>query len=149
MKNNTITEISLDDFLKLNLVGYKREWVNCGEYKKLEWVEHNLNDLVLDAMNDTDWNKRQTVVVAIHKNWIKAKTGEYDYESDFYYYDKWLNKSGAATYIIGADIEKLYKGAKKWYITEDYFDIPYAETEAIYFISKKVKKTLDKSLEKD
>ena len=139
MKNNTITEISLDDFLKLDLKGFKREWVVDNEtgYKSLKWVEKDINKEVLENMNDAEWNKHQTVVVAIHKNWEKAKTGDYDFESDFYYYDKWLNKSGAATYIIGGDIEKLYKGAKKWYIVEDYFDIPYDETESIYFIYKK------------
>lgn len=138
MKNNTITEISLDDFLKLNLKGFKREWVedNKTGYKSLKWVEKDINKEVLEHFDD-EWNKEQTVVVAIHKNWEKAKLeNHYDY-FDFYYYDKWLNKSGARTYQIGGNIKKLYKGAKKWYINEDYFDIPYNETQAIYFIFKK------------
>lgn len=138
--DNTITEITLDDFLKLNLVGYERRWKDFvdeegKEYRKLVWNEINLNDEVLENMNWED-NEEKTVVVAIHKNWEKAKLqNHYDF-FDFYYYDKWLNKLGASTFILGADIKKLYKGSSKWYIKEDYFEIPYKETEKIYFIKK-------------
>ena len=138
MKNNYITEISFEDFSKLNLKGYKREWKEYQNYRKLVWVEY---DLTKEVQENFDYSKKigedGNVVVAIHKNWEKAKTGAYDIESDFYYYDKWLNHLGASTYQLGGGISKLYKGTNKWYIKEDYFEIPYDETEKIYLIHKK------------
>lgn len=139
--DNIITEISLDDFLKLNLVGYFREWQDFKdeegkEYRKLVWSKRDINKQVLKNM-DWEENKKKTVVVAIHKNWQKAEKGEYDFDNDFYYYDKWLNKLGASTYLLAADVTKVYKGTNKWFIYDDYFDVPYDETEAIYFIFKK------------
>lgn len=135
MKKNYITEISLKDFLKLNLVGYvhERQELPDGTHQ-LVWKEHNLNEEVLKNMNWEE-NKNKTVVVAVHKNWEKAKQEITSWDDDFFYLDKWLCRfSGATTYIIGADISKLYKGKNKWYIVEDYFDIPYDQTETIYFI---------------
>lgn len=132
MAKNYVTEISYEDFIKLNLVGYMREWVKNPDnnYKNLVWVKKDLNKFVYEAKQDGC----KTMVIAIHKHYEKAAKEMMSWDSDFYYYDKWLNHLGAATYIIGNDISKLYKGPKKWYIKEDYFEIPYDETQNIYFI---------------
>jgi hypothetical protein len=136
MKNNYITEISFDDFIKLNLTGYRREWQDYGEFKQLVWKQYDLNKVVAENFKYMEeHNEKGGIVVAIHKNWNKA--GQNSFDSDFYYYDKWLNKSGASTYQVGCGINKLYKGTDKWHIKDGYFDIPYSETEKIYLIHKK------------
>lgn len=136
MKNNYVTEISFDDFIKLNLIGYRREWQDCGEFKQLVWKLYDLNRVVAENFKYMEeCNEKGNIAVAIHKNWNKAAQNSFD--SDFYYYDKWLNHLGASTYQVGCGIKKLYKGADKWYIKEGYFVIPYDETEKIYLIHKK------------
>ena len=136
MKDNYITEISLEDFLKLNLTGFVREWQDFDNYRQLVWKQYDLNKVVEDNFKYMEQiGEKGNIVVAIHKNADKAKMGSYD--TDFYYYDKWLNRHGASTYQVGFGISKLYKGTDKWYIKEDYFEVPYAETEKIYLIHKK------------
>ena len=81
MKNNYITEISLDDFLKLGLKGYRREWFN----QVLVWQEYDLNKVVQDNfkyLETEKWLPGENIVVAIHKNWNKATQNSFD--SDFY-----------------------------------------------------------------
>lgn len=135
MGKKSYIEISLEEFKKLHLIGYKRQWIKDGEYKKLCWILVNLNNEIEENIRYFKYEVKtgcKSVVVAIHKNIEHIK--DYMNYDDFYYYDKWLNRSGASTYQLGCDIEKLYTTKNKWYIIEDYFDIPREETEAIYFI---------------
>lgn len=135
MEKKYVTEISLEDFKKLNLVGYKRVWKDLENYRILVWEKHNINDIIDKEMNS--WEKGvlepNTCVIAIHSGYDEYKDDNKKIGENFYY-DKWLNRSGARTYQIGFGISKMYNSKSKWYCCEDYFDIKKDETERIYFI---------------
>lgn len=151
MKKYT-TEISESNFRKLNLIGYKREWITLEDgTKRLGWKKVILNDEIDDVKKDWDEyfkGSPRTIVIAIHNDWELAEEYEKIWnESDpkdirtranlpdgFYYWDKFLNKLGATTYQLGCGISKLYSRETKWYITEDYFDINKKETQDVFFI---------------
>ena len=124
-----ITEISEEDFRKLDLKGYawsartSPKWQECSmnkvldsyiEYALKSGFEHDLKTLQIP------------ITIAIHK--------ENGPEPNDYYLDKYTNILGPATYVASSNIEHLY-------ITRDYFEnraeywrVRKDETKAIYRI---------------
>lgn len=150
--NKKLFDISFEEFQKLSIIGHIRKWHTLEDKtKRLKWFPVNIAEEILTQYNKENYTGKY-IIVCLHKNHEQAKTVE-DYwnkynqvsieerqkmlqelPDNFYYWDKWLNKHGASTYLIGIT-EKLYTdNPKKYYITEDYFDINKEETEIIYRI---------------
>lgn len=135
-----ITEISEEDFLKLNLKGYQQVWeerINenglCS--RVLVWNEVDLNQLLRENIEywinqgyESDYIDLQyPVTVAIHK-------GNEPMPTDFYL-DKFMNRfTGATTYQIGMGIKHLYSTRDYFEAKEDYWRVAKKETKAIYRI---------------
>lgn len=139
MKNENlfITEISEEDFRKLNLKAYNRSWVKKEDgTKQLEWLEVDLNK-ELDE-NIAYWkgqgyesdleDLKQPVTIAIH-----VKNGP---NPEDFYLDKYMNRyTGAQTYQFAMGIRHLYS-TRDYFETkgEDYWKVAKKETKAIYRI---------------
>lgn len=147
-----IIDITFEEFNKLNLFGYARKWFEYPDKtKRLQWEKVNLNDEIQKNYDLKEY-KNKYMIVAIHKNSslaekyeqifekhygknLKQDTNRPELPEGFYYCDKWLNHFGATTFLISGPTEKLYTdNPRKYYITEDYFDISKEETEKVYRI---------------
>ena len=65
MKNNFVTEISEEDFRKLNVKAYIHEWKQVDDYHMLYWKEVKLNDLMDESdkiAEDNHWDKAKTFI---------------------------------------------------------------------------------------
>lgn len=163
MNNKFITEISEEDFRKLNLIGYDNERVENadGSYsfkffkkdlnEKLDEYKKYLLELIEDG-HELPW----TIAVCVHylptdeslayyiNNFKNIETGgkltaEEAYHLalyDFSYYDKWMDKAGHTTYEFGVGIDHLYSTRDKWIAKDwlDYFEVRKRETKAVYII---------------
>lgn len=130
-KNNKdlfITEISEEDFRKLDLVAYRRV-----SHDFMNWTETRLNDVLdkniaycLEQAYESDFESLKCpVTVAIHK----ANSAD----ADDYYLDKFMNRfTGAQTYQIGFGIKHLYSTRDYYEDKEDYWRVLKRETKAIY-----------------
>lgn len=127
MKKLFITEISENDFKKLNLKVIKTE--GPGKY-----VECSLNDILdkqiqmtIDAGYESDYVDLHTpVTIAIHKEC------EGSYLSQCYL-DKFMNQfTGAQSFQIGWGIKHLYSTRDYYECHEDYWRVKKNETEVIY-----------------
>lgn len=135
-----ITEISEEDFRKLNLVAYKRKLAtftdeNNEMYQKMAWVPVNLNQLLEENINFllhqgylADLEDLKTpITVAIHK--------ENSEEPADFYYEKYMNMySGASTFYLAFGIKHLYSTRDYFECHEDYWKVKKNETKAIYRI---------------
>lgn len=152
--NTFVTEISEKDFRKLKLKGYFRQRIDVDEKShRLGWVEHDINEKIDEEKKE--WNKwfkneAKCIVVAIHKDqklaleyekiWKKSLEKRdfmvrRDLPDGFYYWDKYLNHSGASTYQIGCGIDHLYSTRDYWEARGgDYWQVKKNETEAIYIV---------------
>ena len=154
MVNNFVTEISESDFRKLNLVGYDHKMVDHGGYNALEFVPKSLNDVIDENKNYCKENNWSTIAIALHieptEEEIQAEANskcsiivhaedKYKTARDlvlnkYSYYDKWLNRLGASTYLVGCGIEHLYSTRDYWEIKHDYWKAKKKETKAIYIV---------------
>lgn len=142
-----ITEISENDFRKLNLTVWKKEWVTeaCdspnGGYtvKKLQWKEYKINDLLDNEIKITlqrgyesdRYELSQPVTIAIHENNDNKRDREHIYGGG--YYDKYMNQySGETTYYILWGIKHLYSTRDYYEAHDDYCKIKKKETRVIY-----------------
>ena len=159
-----ITEISEEDFKKLNLIGYDNERIENpdGSYS-FEFIKKNLNyrleeykkylaELILKDKLDLPW----IITVCIHtepteedivyqqKTFKKIEDGStYAYDEayhlalyDYSYYDKWMDKAGHTTYEFGVGLDHLYSTRDKWQAQGwiDYFEVRKKDTKAVYII---------------
>lgn len=134
--NKFITEISEEDFRKLNLVGYKHVFLEePGVCKQLKWIKEDLN-AVLDEniaymlAQGYEHNLeylQEPVTLAIHQeNGPKPKD---------YYFDKFMNRySEPATYEIAFGLRHIYSTRDYFEAKEDYWRVLKRETKAIYRI---------------
>ena len=132
-----ITEISEEDFRKLNLVAYaKAREDSVDEYgrkvTRLVWKECSMNK-VLDTEIDyakgvgcvEDLERLKTpITIAIHK--------ENGPEPKDYYLDKYMAVLGPATYLVATNIKHLYSTRDYFEDREDYWRVLKRETKAIY-----------------
>ena len=127
-----ITEISEEDFRKLNLVAYAKAKKTSGNITRVVWEECDLNK-VLDA--EIKWaieggyedgldTLKTPVTIAIHRD-----NGP---DPDDYYLDKFTNLLGPSTYLVATRIHHLYSTRDYFEDREDYFRIPKNETKSIY-----------------
>ena len=157
-----ITEISWEDFQKLDLKGFRhrryfykgseekkinpndigefvtdsnggKHWVQFADvFTKVDWERINLNDIVKENI-ELSKKERWTGAICL------ALHKEEDCEIDDYYFensylDKWLTREGNQSYLIRCDVEHLYSRRNYFYTKDDYFDIPKNETRAVYLI---------------
>lgn len=159
MGNKFITEISLEDFLKLNLIGYRNGRVDVDEHSyRMEMLPLELNKEILDNVEFCKENGWNTIVVAIHneptKEDIEAEKRTFTLDKktherrnlndeeaykfallDCSYLDKFMNRfSGHQTFQIGCGIDHLYSNRDYWYAAEDYWRVKKKETKSIYLI---------------
>lgn len=145
-----ITEISEEDFRKLNLKGYrvKKEFVEgpCPGAKSKEGSWVYLNEEV-DLNEELDENikywlelgyqsnfedLKQPVTVAIH-----TENGS---EPKDFYFDKFMNQfSGPKTYEMAIGLRHIYSTRDYFESKEDYWRVLKRETKAIYRIHLDVK----------
>ena len=162
MRNNFVTEISEEDFKKLNLVGYDNEKVELDDKtlmftfvkkdltKVLEEYKAYLAECIQEGTK-LPW----TIALCLHtepteeaidynmKTFKNTKTGlPYTKEEafnvslyDFSYLDKWMDKHGHTTYEFGIGIDHLYSTRDKWVAHWiDYFEVKKRDTKACYII---------------
>lgn len=161
--NKFITEISEEDFKKLQLQGYDNKKINtdtdgyvtfdfvkCELNDKLEEYKHYLADLIQEG-EKLPW----TIALCIHTepteeaiNYYastfkdvatgKAMSREESFKQalyDFSYFDKWMDRSGHTTYEFGVGIDHLYSTRDKWVAHWiDYFEVRKRDTKAVYII---------------
>lgn len=156
MIKRIITEISEEDFRKLNLVGYTRKMDRT--LHKMVTTEVNLND-VLDreiqylletGTSESFKNLALPVTIAIHEpypqsfyNKMRAampnNTDEEvkDYcESVYMYFDKIMDRiTGPVTYEVGIGIKHLYSTRDYYECHEDYWRVSKKDTKVIYRIN--------------
>ena len=158
-KSSLITEIKLEDFLKLGYVGFQhrkvyyknldeklgegeatgewvvdsrggRHWVAYeGIFSRTEWEEVNLGNLVQEYV---DYARKNNIPGCICVA-LHKNGGRGDLFQDSYL-DKWLTREGPQTYLIGCGIEHLYVGKHKFYAKGDYFEFSKKETGEVYLI---------------
>ena len=156
---NYITEISEKDFKKLNLYGFDRKMVDRADgSKSLKFIKKSLNEVIDENKDFCKENKWNTIAIAVHIEPTEdeiieqmkddnlptirlAKNDEEKYEearslvlNDYSYYDKWLNRMGASTYLVGCGIKHLYSTRDYFEIKDDYWKVKKRETEAIYIV---------------
>lgn len=142
-----ITEISENDFRKLNLSVWKKEWVTKGyddpvgghTSRTLKWVKYSVNDLLDKEIEITlnsgypsdQYELSLPVTIAIHENNDNKEDREHPYGGG--YYDKFMNQYlGETTYYILWGIEHLYSNRDYYYVKNDYCRIRKKETRVIY-----------------
>lgn len=138
--NKFITEISEEDFRKLNLKGYKREYdrpVNekTRNISSFVWKEVDLNEELdenikfwIDNGYESDYEDlQQPVTIAIHiENGPNPKN---------YYFDKFMNRySGSKTYELAMGLKHIYSTRDYFEAKKDYWRVLKRETKAIYRI---------------
>lgn len=131
-----ITEISENDFRKLNLKVYRHERREIDERThSFKFIERNINDILDEQIEyalkngyESDLADLQTpVTIALHK----LSTGD-DILSSCYL-DKFMNRfTGAQTFQIGWGISHLYSTRDYYEAHEDYWRVKKKETEVIY-----------------
>jgi hypothetical protein len=161
---NYITEISEQDFKKLNLVGYDNERVEIDENSyELKFIKKNLNDkleeykqYLAETIIKDKINLPWVMAVCIHTepdplyvDYMKlttvSATGKNDLTDaeafnlslyDYSYYDKWMDKAGHKTYEFGIGLDHLYSTRDKWLAKGwiDYFEVRKKDTQAVYII---------------
>ena len=135
-KEQFITEISEEDFRRLDLVAY--EMVSAenedGTSRFCNWSKVRLNDVLdqgirycLEQGTEQDLADLSVpITIAIHYNNIPSP-------GDFYL-DKWMNRfSGPRTYQIGFGIEHVYS-TRDYFEAKmgDYWKVLKRETKALY-----------------
>lgn len=125
MVKKLITEISEEDFRKLNLIVKRNERVS----QTFEYVDKSLNEILDEEIaaiirdgyeSEMDWLELP-VTIAIH-------------EDGGYYLDKFMNRfTGAQTYQLGFGIKHLYS-TRDYYECrdDDYWRVRKDETKVIY-----------------
>lgn len=130
MVKKLITEISEEDFRKLDLTVYCNERVYSPDGKsfRFEMVEKKINDILdseiqlcLESGFESDLEDLELpVTIAIH-------------EPDGYYLDKFMNRfTGAQTFQFGWGISHLYSTRDYYEAREDYWRVRKDETKVIY-----------------
>ena len=155
MVKRIITEISEEDFRKLDLKGYKTERVEHENGHRYEMVECSLNDVLdeqiqycLESGCEVDFNDLQIpVTFAIHeppteKDYEKvAKTFKglnEEERRDFClrtcsYLYKYINQfTGPRSFQIGCGIKHLYSTRDYYEAHDDYWRVRKDETKVIY-----------------
>ena len=168
MIKRIITEISEEDFRKLNLKVRRNERVVVSEnVHKFEMVEKSLNEILdneikycLESGYESDLkNLKIPVTIAIHeepteedyKEFINTYKGLLTPDEarnlcrhEWTYLDKFMNCfTGAQTFQIGWGISHLYSTRDYYESHEDYWRVSKKETKVIYRV-KLSDKWLDK-----
>lgn len=135
-KNQFVTEISEEDFRKLDLKGYRqvRKYEENKNVYYFDWEMVNLNDILdqnIQYLLSNGWESdletlKCPVTVAVHKC-----NGP---EPDDYFLDKFMNRfDGPKTYEFGYGIEHLYSTRDYFEAKEkDYWRVPKREVKSIY-----------------
>ena len=155
-----ITEISEEDFRKLNLKVWQHERVEYDTYVRYEMIEKSLND-ILDEQIALVVDPEEfycPVTIAIHTDPTEENFEELKHtypalpekqlrdtlRFHFAYWDKFMNRfTGVRTFQIGWDIEHLYSTRDYYEAHGDYWRVKKSDTKAIYRVH------LDKNHKKD
>ena len=157
MVKKLITEISEEDFRKLNLKVYKTEREECESGgHRFALVEKSLNDILDEQIEYTIksgypsdlYDLRTPVTIAIHEEPSEEDYQEYVEQYKGLsadearetcrhacgtYLDKFMNRfTGAQTYQIGWGIRHLYSTRDYYEAHEDYWRVRKDETKVIY-----------------
>lgn len=155
MIKKIITDISEEDFRKLDITVHRHEKVTDGTVTRIMMVPKKLNDILdeeikclLESGYESDYADLLTpVTIAIHelpttKDYEYAKErfpmmNEDDLKShllyEFSYLDKFMNQfTGAQTFQIGWGIRHLYSSRDYYESHDDYWKVRKNETKVIY-----------------
>lgn len=139
MVKQLITDISEEDFRRLNLVAYAYQKVTYSNSWRYEYVPVSLNDILDESIKDileNGWEDNKTflsepVTIAIHECNDKIEAGECKVISG--YMDKFINSySGLRTFQIGFGIKHLYSTRDYYECHDDYWRVRKVETKVIY-----------------
>lgn len=156
MIKRIITEISEEDFRKLNLVGRTRKMDRT--LRKMVTTEVKLNDVLdreIQFLLETGTGKSfkslaLPVTIAIHEPYPKSfynkmraampnNTDEEvkDYcESVYMYFDKFMDRlTGPASFEVGIGIKHLYSTRDYYEARDDYWRVNKKDTKVIYRIN--------------
>lgn len=140
--NRFITEISEEDFRKLDLIAYEQVWITFENTddnslrpnsRQLVWKKVKLNDILdqniefwIEQGYENDYDDlQQPVTVAIHN--------ENGPEPKDYYFDKFMNRySGFKTYEFAMGLKHIYSTRDYFESKKDYWRVPKRETKAVY-----------------
>lgn len=158
MIKHLITEISEEDFRKLNLAVYRQEKEkNMDGSICFVMKEYNINDILskeiamtLNSGYESDLRDlKMPVTIAIHEEpteedflrvkkehpWLLEKASKNAVLYEYSYLDKFMNQfTGAQTFQIGWGIKHLYSTRDYYEAHEDYWRVRKNETKAIYRI---------------
>lgn len=157
MRNTFVTEISEEDFRKLNLIGYRNAKVECEDNSyKFVMKPISLNKLLDKELKEAN-EPINEIVFAIHiepteefiKESMKLFTSDgnggcrnYTYEEakeyalyEFSYLDKFMNRfTGMQTFQYGVNLGHIYTNRDYFYSKEDYWRVRKADTKAVYIV---------------
>ena len=128
MIKHLITEISEEDFRKLDLKVKVHRRVSNERNANIEWIEQSLNDILqenIDTCLKAGYEEDHAfltlpVTIAIH-------------EDGGYYLDKFMNRfTGAQTFQLAMGIGKLYSTRDYYEMRGDYWRVKKDETKVIY-----------------
>ena len=128
MVKHLITEISEEDFRKLDLKVKVHRRTSHERNSSIEWIEQSLNDVLQENIDtclkagyeEDHANLTLPVTIAIH-------------EDGGYYLDKFMNRfTGAQTYQLAMGIGKLYSTRDYYEMRGDYWRVRKDETKVIY-----------------
>lgn len=166
MVKQLITDISEEDFRKLDLVAYRAEMIDKGDHFSQEMVPVKLNDVLDENLNywinqgyESDFiDLNYPVTIAIHESFtdedIEKTMKDFPNLTDdeikqrllfaCSYLDKFMNRySGIQTYQFAMGIKHLYSTRDYYEMRGDYWRVRKDETKVIYRI-KLDKKWFDK-----
>lgn len=144
MVKHLITEITEEDFRKLNLKGkvYRRIRLHDGTHVN-KWKEVDLNErltenieyLIEQGYESDQEDLNIPFTIAIHEENDRSLE-ELDNKTFFFgYWDKFMNRfDGPATYEIGIGIKHLYSTRDYYECKEDYWRVRKDQTKVIYRI---------------
>ena len=144
MVKHLITDISEEDFKKLNLTVFEQERVDYPDGShKFELVPKELNKIfdneimamVSSGRQDDLDNLNLPITIAIHEDNEKLIQGQNKSAWLTGYWDKFMNRfSGVQTYQLGIGIKHLYSTRDYYEAHEDYWRVRKDETKVIYRI---------------
>ena len=137
-----ITEISENDFRKLDLTVWEHDWQCYDSGRKLIWKPRKLNDILDEQIKyecesgyeENLLNLSIPITIAVHVNNVNPETAASpETQISYGYWDKFMNRfTPESTYEIGLGIKHLYSTRDYYEAHEDYWRVNKKETKVIY-----------------
>lgn len=153
MKKGFVTEISLEDFKRLNLIGYKNTRVDIDEHShRNDMLPYKLNEEIDKELEFCKKEGYTTIVVAIHNEptedqiqhemelyntyhgEMRKNTKEEAFSLALFSASYILRFTGFQTYSLSCGVEHVYSNRDYWYDRNGEWQVKKKETKAIYLI---------------